>query len=73
METKTIGLASDHAGFALKQFVKKYLEEKHFTEGSMAPKVRAAIQYVEKSGKTCIITEAGRLQDPNCGTRIIAG
>ena len=52
---------------------KKYLEEKHFTEGSMAPKVRAAIQYVEKSGKTCIITEAGRLQDPNCGTRIIAG
>ena len=27
METKIIGLASDHAGFALKQFVKKYLEE----------------------------------------------
>ena len=28
METKTIGLASDHAGYALKQFVKKYLDEK---------------------------------------------
>mgnify|MGYP002859727903 FL=1 len=28
METKTIGIASDHAGFALKQFVKKYLDEK---------------------------------------------
>ena len=28
MEIKTIGLASDHAGFALKQFVKKYLDEK---------------------------------------------
>ena len=27
-EKKTIGLASDHAGFALKQFVKKYLDEK---------------------------------------------
>ena len=26
----TIGIASDHAGFALKQFVKKYLEEKGF-------------------------------------------
>ena len=26
METKTIGLASDHAGFALKQFVKQYLD-----------------------------------------------
>ena len=30
MEIKTIGLASDHAGFALKQFVKKYLEEKGY-------------------------------------------
>ena len=28
MKTKTIGLASDHAGYALKQFVKQYLEEK---------------------------------------------
>ena len=30
MEIKTIGLASDHAGFALKQFVKTYLEEKGY-------------------------------------------
>lgn len=28
METKIIGLASDHAAFPLKQFVKKYLDEK---------------------------------------------
>ena len=28
MEVKTIGIASDHAGFALKQFVKQYLDEK---------------------------------------------
>ena len=28
MEMKTIGLASDHAGFALKQFVKQDLDEK---------------------------------------------
>lgn len=28
MEIKTIGLASDHAAFQLKQFVKKYLDEK---------------------------------------------
>ena len=27
MEIKTVGLASDHAGFALKQFVKQYLDE----------------------------------------------
>ena len=30
MEIKTIGLASDHAGYALKQFVKKYLDEKGY-------------------------------------------
>lgn len=29
MEIKTIGIASDHAAFHLKQFVKKYLEENH--------------------------------------------
>lgn len=28
METKTIGLACDHAGFQLMQFVKQYLDEK---------------------------------------------
>ena len=28
MEMRTIGLASDHAGYALKQFVKEYLDEK---------------------------------------------
>ena len=29
MEIKTVGLASDHAGFALKQYVKKYLDERN--------------------------------------------
>lgn len=31
MEIETIGLASDHAGYELKEFVKKYLDEKHLT------------------------------------------
>ena len=50
---------------------KKLLEEGQFAEGSMAPKVRAAIMFVEKGGKECIITEAGQLDNPNCGTRIV--
>ena len=29
MEIKTVGLASDHAGFKLKQFVKQYLDARH--------------------------------------------
>lgn len=50
---------------------KKYLAEGQFTEGSMAPKMRAAIMFVEKTGHTCIITEAGKLGDDSCGTRIV--
>lgn len=52
---------------------KQYLEEGHFTEGSMAPKVRAALNFVENGGKTCIITEAGQLENPQAGTRIVMG
>ena len=50
---------------------KQYLQEGHFAEGSMAPKIRAAIMFVENGGKECIITEAGQLDNPNCGTRIV--
>ena len=50
---------------------KQYLAEGHFTEGSMAPKVRAGIFFVENGGRECVITEAGQLDNPNCGTRII--
>lgn len=52
---------------------KQYLEEGHFTEGSMAPKIRAAIYFVESGGAECIITEAGQLGNSACGTRIVRG
>ena len=51
---------------------KKYLADGEFAEGSMAPKVRAAIFFLEHGGKECIITEASRLGTANAGTRIIA-
>ena len=50
---------------------KQYLAEGHFTEGSMAPKIRAALYFVENGGAECIITEAGQLGNPSCGTRIV--
>ncbi len=50
---------------------REYLAQGQFAEGSMAPKVRAGIAFVENGGKQCIITEAGALEDPSCGTRII--
>lgn len=48
----------------------QYLEQKQFAEGSMAPKVRAAILFAENSGKSTIITEAKQLRNKDCGTRI---
>ena len=50
---------------------KRYLAEGMFAEGSMAPKVRAGILFVENGGAQCIITEAGQLDNPACGTRIL--
>ena len=50
---------------------REYLAQGQFGEGSMAPKVRAGILFVENGGKECIITEAGQLLNPACGTRII--
>jgi len=50
---------------------KELLAQGQFAEGSMAPKVRAGIYFIEHGGKSCIITEAGELGNPSCGTRII--
>jgi carbamate kinase len=49
----------------------RYLAEGHFAEGSMAPKMRAAIQFIKNGGKRCIITEASQLHTPGAGTQII--
>ena len=49
----------------------EYLAAGHFAEGSMAPKIRAGIMFVENGGKECVITEAGQLGNPACGTRIV--
>lgn len=50
---------------------KQYLAEGHFTEGSMAPKIRAALRFVENGGKECIITDANQLGVAGAGTRIV--
>ena len=49
----------------------EYLAQGQFAEGSMAPKVRAGIRFVQAGGRECIITEAAALDNPSCGTRII--
>lgn len=50
---------------------KKYLESGEFGAGSMGPKIKAAIQFVENGGAETIITEVTQLSEENCGTRIV--
>ncbi len=50
---------------------RQYLEEGQFAEGSMAPKIRAAIDFVENTGKDAIITKTTLLGVDDGGTRIV--
>lgn len=48
----------------------EYLERGEFAEGSMAPKIRACLQFIEKGGAKSVITEATKLYDRSFGTKI---
>ncbi|HMD79066.1 MAG TPA: carbamate kinase [Nitrososphaerales archaeon] len=43
--------------------LQRYLDEGQFKEGSMAPKVLAAIRFVESGGEKAIIAELGKLKE----------
>ena len=49
----------------------RYIEEKQFSEGSMLPKVKAALYFVRNGGKECVITDATQLGVSGGGTRIV--
>jgi carbamate kinase len=54
---------------------KKYLAEGHFLAGSMGPKVRACIRFLEWGGEKAIITSLDKVVDAldaRTGTRIVA-
>ncbi len=48
----------------------KYLEQGMFSEGSMAPKIRACLEFIEQGGEKSVITEAFKLEDKTYGTKI---
>ncbi|MCP2604429.1 carbamate kinase, partial [Candidatus Aminicenantes bacterium AC-708-M15] len=53
---------------------KKYLKEGQFPPGSMGPKIKAAIEFIEGGGKEVLITSANKLKAAlikRAGTRII--
>ena len=55
--------------------VKQYLDEGgHFAEGSMAPKMRAVVQFLEAGGREALITDPANLERAmagETGTRIV--
>ena len=54
----------------------KYLDEGQFPAGSMGPKVMAAMEFAQKSGKPSIITSIEDIPAAlkgNAGTRIVKG
>lgn len=54
---------------------KRYLDTGHFPEGSMGPKIQAAVEFLEGGGDEVIITSPdalGRAMEGLAGTRIVA-
>jgi carbamate kinase len=58
------------AEFLDKKDTEKHLANGMFTEGSMAPKIRAALNFIDKGGTKSVITEAKKLADKKFGTKI---
>jgi carbamate kinase len=54
---------------------RRHLEEGQFPPGSMGPKIRAAVEYIEAGGREVLITTAGHLRAAlinRSGTKIVA-
>lgn len=58
------------AEFLDKEDAENYLKMGMFGEGSMAPKVRAAVYFIANGGSKSVITDSTRLADKKYGTRI---
>ncbi|HPC99281.1 MAG TPA: carbamate kinase [Bacteroidales bacterium] len=49
---------------------RRYLDEGHFSKGSMAPKIEACLNFIRNGGRMSVITEAFKLADKKYGTKI---
>jgi carbamate kinase len=56
--------------FLNKADTEKYIAEGQFAKGSMAPKIEACLNFIEKGGKKSVITESTKLEDRSYGTKI---
>jgi carbamate kinase len=56
--------------FLNKADTEKYLAEGQFAQGSMGPKIKACLYFIEQGGKKSVVTEATKLEDRKYGTKI---
>ncbi|MDT3695710.1 MAG: carbamate kinase [Ignavibacterium sp.] len=49
----------------------RYYDNGEFPDGSMGPKILAAIHFVKNGGKETVITDSTMLGNHNCGTRVV--
>ena len=48
----------------------RHLESGEFGEGSMKPKIEAALKFIQNGGEKSIITKSDKLEDKTYGTKI---
>ena len=48
----------------------RYLKSGEFGEGSMKPKIEAALEFIQNGGEKSVITESNKLENRNFGTKI---
>jgi carbamate kinase len=58
------------AEFITRDQARQYLKMGMFGEGSMAPKMEAALYFIERGGSKSVITEATKLENKKYGSRI---
>ncbi len=58
------------AEFITRDQARRYIKMGMFGEGSMAPKMEAALYFIEHGGKKSVITEATKLENKKYGSRI---
>ena len=56
--------------FLNKEMITQMMANGEFGEGSMLPKIKAALKFVENGGTKSVITEASKLEDRKYGSRI---
>lgn len=57
--------------FLNEQETLKYMKSGEFGEGSMKPKIEAALKFIQNGGEKSVITQSNKLEDRSYGTKII--